>query len=175
MYRDILGDQLSGLEQQRLLTHPRMKPLSGDELALLEYMRGVEGVPKLPPSIHNPDNPLRYPAAPWTGKDILNTRDILNRRAKKVIAQNKLRSQDFAREVLIRLGFTLPEVLEREKVAMGQLGQIQMPTTATMPVLTTQQPARTLSQAAPSLVKKVKAAALIPWVLLALSVFRTFK
>ena len=172
MYR---SDQLSGLEQERLVTYPRMKPLSGDELALLAYMRGAEGIPKLPTPIRNPDNPLRYSAAPWSGKNIPNTRDILNRRAKKIIARNKLRSQDFSREVLIHLGFTLPEVLEREKTAMGQLGQIQTPTTATMPVLTTQQPARTLSQAAPLPIKKVDAAAVIPWVLLALSGFRTFK
>lgn len=176
--------QLSGLEQERLSTHPRDKPLSGDELALLAYMQKVEGVPHLPLPVKNPDNPVRCNWCPWGQKDILNTRDILNRRARKIIERNKLRSQDFSREVLIHLGFTLPEVLEREKIAMGLAGmnlaqfdidQMKPPTTQTMPVLTTQQPARTIPlTTAPPPTKKVEPAALIPWALLAMSVFRTF-
>lgn len=62
--------QLSGLELERVYAYPRTKPLSGDELGLLGYLQRTEGLPALPPPVNNPDNPLRYPGAPWSGKDI---------------------------------------------------------------------------------------------------------
>jgi len=169
--------QLSGLELERVYAYPRTKPLSGDELGLLGYLQRTEGLPALPPPVNNPDNPLRYPGAPWSGKDIFNTRDILNRRANKIIAKNKVETKSFARQVLIHLGFTLPEIIERAQAQAGMAGldQVAPPTTAREPVLLTSDlTARTLAAPA-TLAPQMDIAKYIPWLLLALSVVRTFK
>lgn len=171
-----LGDP--GLELERVLTHPRNKPLSGEERAVLNYELRLAKM-RFPPPVGNPDNPIRCWWCPWGKKDILNERDALNRYAKKVIADNALRSQDFAREVLIHLGFTLPEIIEREKAQLGKevkttqtLGQVDLPTTVRTPVLTSQQPARTLAQPAMMAPRQPQ---WFPWVMLGLAVMRLFR
>lgn len=175
-----LGDP--GLELERVLAHPANKPLDGDERALVKHITNSAGV-WFPPPVGNPDNPIRCWWCPWGKKKILTERDVLNKRAHTIMAQNAVRSQDFAREVLIHLGFTLPEVIEREKAAMGAPMQLAglaqndlSPTTQRIPVLTTQAPARTLApDVIPVRPPQQNLAALIPWALLALSVFRTFR
>lgn len=169
--------QLSGLELERTYAYERTKPLNPDELGLLGYMQVAEGVPMLPMAVNNPDNPLRYVGAPWSGKDIFNTRDILNRRANKIIAKNKVESQSFVRQVLINLGFKLPDIIEREQVQAGMAGldQVAPPTTAREPVLLTSElTARTLATPTPA-APQMDIAKYIPWMLLALSLVRTFK
>lgn len=172
-----LGDP--GLELERAYVTERTKPLNVDERALLEHIFKREGnYPPWPkPYLKNPDNPLRCTWCPWYGKDIINTRDVFNRYQAPLIARNKDRSQDFAREVLIHLGFELPDIIEREKVAMGMEGldQVELPTTERLDILTTQQPARTLAPETQVRPQQQDMAALIPWALLALSIFRTFR
>ena len=168
-----------GLELERAYVTERTKPLNVDERALVGHiLRGGHGYPRWPtPYLKNPDNPLRCSWCPWWGKDIINTRDVFNRYQAPLIARNKDRSQDFAREVLINLGFKMPDIIEREKVAMGMkgLGQVDLPTTERLDILTTQQPARTLAPETQARPQQQDMAALIPWALLALSIFRTFR
>lgn len=159
--------QLAGLELERVFEHPRAKPLDNDELALLAYIQRRDGV-YFPPPARNPDVPLRYPAAPWTGKDIFNTRDVLNRRAKQIIADNAARSKSFASDVIFEIA--------KIHSAAGTAGLAQLPATVTRPVLTTQQPTRTIPiDAPPAPAQQMDFAKMIPWVLLGLSVVRTFK